>query len=374
MDRRTTLAETAIAGGRQFVGMEHVDPATGEIGNGTGSRTGEGKGQAFLFDERHVLFGKLRPYLRKIALPRRGGCSSTELVPLLPDPQKLHRDYLFHWVRRDQVIAALMAKNTGARMPRADMAVLMDLPIPLPPLEEQRRIVAVLDRAAAIRRRADAARTQARALIPALFLDLFGDPATNPKGWPTSSVGSILDSASYGTSQKASDNGVGIAVIRMGNVTTDGQMDTGDLKHIELSEAEREKTELLPGDLLFNRTNSKELVGKTGLWDGRFEAVAASYFIRLRVNRQLIAPTYLWAYFNSAYMKRVLFGTARGAIGQANINTKELRAFPLAMPPLPLQTAFAEQVARIESVASALDAAAAKAEALAAALSAEVFG
>ena len=69
-------------------------------------------------------------------------------------------------------------------MPRADMSVLLGMVIPLPPLDEQRRIAEVLDRAAEIRRRADATRTKARALIPALFLDTFGDPATNPNGWP----------------------------------------------------------------------------------------------------------------------------------------------------------------------------------------------
>ncbi len=254
------------------------------------------------------------------------------------------------------------------------MAALLDMAIPLPPLDEQRRIVGLLDRAAEIRRRADAARAKARAIIPALFLDMFGDPATNPKGWPVTMVGDVLDSASYGTSQKASDAGDGLPVIRMGNVTMNGQLDTTGLKYIELTEAEREKAELLAGDLLFNRTNSKELVGKTGLWDGRFDAVAASYFIRLRVNRERIVPAYLWAFFNTSHMKRVLFQTARGAIGQANINAKELRAFPVATPSLPLQTAFAEQVHRLDSLARHLDAAAAKAEAMAAGLSAEVFG
>ncbi len=253
-------------------------------------------------------------------------------------------------------------------------AQLKALEVPLPPLDEQRRIVGLLDRAAEIRRRTDAARGRARAIIPALFLDTFGDPATNPKGWPVVSVGEVLDSASYGTSQKASDTGAGLPVIRMGNVTMDGQLDTADLKYIELTEMEREKAELLEGDLLFNRTNSKELVGKTGLWDGRFDAVAASYFIRLRVNRERIVPAYLWAFFNTSHMKRVLFQTARGAIGQANINAKELRVFPVATPPLPLQKTFAEQAQRLEALARALDTACAKAEAMAAGLSAEVFG
>jgi type I restriction enzyme S subunit len=77
---------------------------------------------------------------------------------------------LFHWVRRGQVIDILMAKNTGARMPRADMSVLLSMSIHLPPLDEQRRIVGLLDRAVEIRRRADAARAKARAVIPALFV------------------------------------------------------------------------------------------------------------------------------------------------------------------------------------------------------------
>ena len=64
--------------------------------------------------------------------------------------------------------------------------------IPLPPLDEQRRIVGLLDRAAEIRRRADAARAKARAIIPALFLDTFGDPATNPKGWPVVTLGDTI--------------------------------------------------------------------------------------------------------------------------------------------------------------------------------------
>lgn len=285
--------------------------------------------------------------------------------------ERLDRDFLFHFLLSKRV--ALVAKSIGGAQPNISQTIIRDLSVPLPPLEEQRRIVGLLDRAAEIRRRADAARAKARAIIPALFLEVFGDPATNPKGWPMATVGDVLDSASYGTSQKASDTGDGLPVIRMGNVTMDGQLDTTDLKYIELTGAEREKAELLAGDLLFNRTNSKELVGKTGLWDGRFDAVSASYFIRLRVNRERIVPAYLWAFFNTSHMKRVLFQTARGAIGQANINAKELRAFPVAAPSLPLQTAFAEQARRLEATARALDTAAAKAEAMAAGLSAEVF-
>lgn len=284
----------------------------------------------------------------------------------------VYPEYLAYWFEwsRDRLVELA----SGATFKEINKSTLKRLEIPLPPLDEQRRIVGLLDRAAEIRRRADAARAKARAIIPALFLETFGDPATNPKGWPVATVGELLASATYGTSQKANDRATGIPIIRMGNVTTSGQLNTINLKHLEISGQEREKAELIEGDLLFNRTNSKELVGKTGLWDGRFEGVAASYFIRLRVDRASCNPTYLWAFFNSRHMKQVLFETARGAIGQANINAKELRAFRVPLAPLLLQKAFAEQTSRLQAVARQLDAAAAKSEAMTTALSAEVFG
>lgn len=294
----------------------------------------------------------------------------SHLATIIPDQRKVLPSYLFHWSQRYDPRSQAQVTS----LPSLPLSLIKAAKVPLPPLEEQRRVVGLLDRAAEIRRRADTARAKARAIIPALFLDMFGDPASNPKGWPTVTVGDLLESAAYGTSQKANDRGDGIPMIRMGNVTIGGQLDTIDLKHIDIVGQEREKAELIEGDLLFNRTNSKELVGKTGLWDGRFEAVAASYFIRLRVKRGLSNPSYLWAFFNTKYMKRALFETARGAIGQANINAKELRGFRVAAPPLDLQAAFAEQVQHLESLGRHLDAAAAKAEAIAAGLSAEVFG
>jgi len=324
-----------------------------------------------------VLLSKIVPHIRrawKVSVSNgHRQIASSEWITFRHDA--FLSDYIRHFLLTDQFHRQFMGTvaGVGGSLLRAQPKSVAKIGIPLPPLDEQRRIVGLLDRAAEIRRRADAARAKARAIIPALFLDTFGDPATNPKGWPVVTVGDLLESAAYGTSQKANDRGEGIPMIRMGNVTTGGQLDTIDLKHIAISGPEREKVELLEGDLLFNRTNSKELVGKTGLWDGRFEAVAASYFIRLRVKCDLSSPSYLWAFFNTRYMKRALFDTARGAIGQANINAKELRAFRVAVPPFDLQEAFAEHVQRLEALARHLDAIAAKAETMAAGLSAEVF-
>ncbi|KVQ55927.1 hypothetical protein WT23_30865 [Burkholderia territorii] len=228
-------------------------------------------------------------------------------------------------------------------MPRADMDFVLSLPIPLPALTEQRRIADLLSRAEGIVRLRREAQAKAQSIIPALFADIFGDPATNPKGWAVEALGDVLRAADYGSSTKASDAGAGLPLIRMGNVRYDGALDLTDLKYVELDPDEAERFRLRKGDILFNRTNSKELVGKTGLWDADLDAVVASYFIRLRVDERLVRPFYVWAYMNSRYMKRILFGTARGAIGQANINSKELKAFRLPLPTLQTQAEFEER-------------------------------
>jgi type I restriction enzyme S subunit len=262
-------------------------------------------------------------------------------------------------------------QTTGIR--NLEYKRFLSIGVPVPPLPEQRSIVDLLSRAEGIVRLRREAEKKAAELIPALFLGMFGDPATNPKGWPVATVGDVLDAAEYGSSSKASSDGAGLPMIRMGNVTYAGSLDLADLKYVDLPAAEVERYSLREGDVLFNRTNSKELVGKTGLWDGTRGAIVASYFIRLRVRRQVLSPHYLWAFMNTAHMKRVIFDTARGAIGQSNINSKELKAFPLPVPPLVLQQQFALRCADVSGLATQQSTATAKAQAAFDALLAQVF-
>ena len=377
MDRRTTAASEALGRGLEFVGMEHIDPETGQITLGQGSRTGEGKGQAFLFDDRHVLFGKLRPYLRKIALPCRPGCASTELVPLLPDTSRLDRGYLFHWVRRQAVIDMLMAKNTGARMPRADMSVLLDMPIPLPPLEEQRRIVGLLDRAAEIRRRADTARAKARAIIPALFLDMFGDPA---KDWPETTIEDILAKQAnairtgpFGSQLKHSEfTDEGVPVLGIDNVV-DNEFKWAKPRHLPREKYEVFKRfRVFPGDVIVTimGTTGRVAVAPADLP----ECMNTKHLCAFTLDRSLAHPRFVQgALLFDPSVRAQARGKANGQIMEG-WNMGIVRSMRLRLPPLPLQTAFAEQTQRLEATARALDSAATKAEAMAAALSAEVFG
>lgn len=169
MDRHGLQADDPIASELPFVGVENVESTTGTFNFDNGSRVGNQRSTTFRFDERHVLYAKLRPYLNKVATPGFAGRCSTELVPLLPRVG-VDREFLAYLLRRQETVDYVMASVTGARMPRTDMNALMSLPMPLPPLDEQRRIVGILNQAAKIERLRKQAQERLREFIPALFI------------------------------------------------------------------------------------------------------------------------------------------------------------------------------------------------------------
>lgn len=287
------------------------------------------------------------------------------------DNKILDRSFLYYALKNSTHSAEASHAVLGKVLNKSKVE---NISIPVPPPDEQRRIVDILNRAERIRRLRDAAAAKRRELIPALFLKMFGDPIENPMGWDVQPLGKALRACDYGSSTKASETGEGLPLIRMCNVDVQGHLDTSDLKYVDLSGSDNVKYGLESGDIIFNRTNSKDLVGKTGIWDGRFSAVLASYFIRIRVNRDMVTPLFVWAYFNTPAMKRKLFATARGAIGQANINAKELKAFPLPLPPPTKQQQFGDLVESIIAGGAVAHTAATTATALGAALTSRLFG
>jgi type I restriction enzyme S subunit len=238
----------------------------------------------------------------------------------------------------------------GATMQHVNRNEFLNTKIYLPPLPEQRRIAAILDKADALRAKRRAALKKLDELTQSIFLDMFGDPATNPKGWPIRSIGDLLESASYGTSKKSEASGE-LAVLRMNNITPTGEIDLSDLKYMNLEKREWERYLVQRGDILFNRTNSPELVGKTAIFRGEKPMAYAGYLIRLRVNDEN-DPEYLAAFLNTAYSKRLLRGMCKSIIGMANINATEVQAIRVPRPPGDLQREFARRVLSVEQLKS----------------------
>jgi type I restriction enzyme S subunit len=127
-----------------YVGLENIESGTGRFLGATDAASV--KSATFRFSPEHVLYGRLRPYLNKVLLPDFEGHCSTEIFPVKPSPE-VSREYLFHWLSMDATVKSIDATSTGARMPRANMNAVLELELPVPPLPEQRRIVAILEEA-----------------------------------------------------------------------------------------------------------------------------------------------------------------------------------------------------------------------------------
>ena len=255
-------------------------------------------------------------------------------------------------------------------------AQLKALKVPLPPLEDQRRIVGLLDRAAEIRRRADAARAKARAIIPALFLDMFGDPATNPKGWPALTLGdALLSGPQNGLYRPASDYGEGTRILRIDSFDDGSISDQRSLKRLRIDGASIEKFGLREGDIVVNRVNSPPQLGKSVVIPELEEpTIFESNMMRMRMNSDLLISPVIGAMLQLASVRHALVRNAKHAINQSSINQGDVMGVPVFAPPITVQATFAEQAKRLEANARALAVAAVKADDMAAALSAKVFG
>ena len=172
-------------------------------------------------------------------------------------------------------------------------------------------------------------------LIKARFVEMFGAYPQNPMGWEICTIRDIVTDVRYGSSRPAVDGGK-YPYLRMNNITYDGELDLSDIKCIDVPDNELDKCTVRRGDVLFNRTNSKELVGKTCVYNRDEMMVLAGFVIRVRVNNRIL-PEFLSAFLNTDFSKQMLLGMCKTAIGQANINARELQDIRLYLPPVELQ-------------------------------------
>lgn len=264
----------------------------------------------------------------------------------------------------------LQNKTTGIR--NLQVRLYLDLSIPLPPLEIQRHIAAVLDKVSDLIAKRRQQLDKLDELVKARFVEMFGVYPANPMGWEIGTIRDIVTEVRYGSSRPAVDGGK-YPYLRMNNITYGGELDLSDTKRIDIPDNELEKCTVRRGDVLFNRTNSKELVGKTCVYDRDEMMVLAGFVIRIRVTDRVL-PEFLSAFLNTDFSKQMLFGMCKTAIGQANINAKELQSIGLYLPPVELQRGFVQFKKGNEKSKLAIQKGMEKLETLKKALMQEYFG
>ncbi len=153
----------------------------------------------------------------------------------------------------------------------------------------------------------------------------------------------------YGISQKMNTEPIGYKIFRMNEIIKSKMVDRGNMKYVDISEAEFEKFKLYKGDILFNRTNSIELVGKTGIFDLDGDYCFASYLIRLKINLEQANPFFLNLIMNSNHFQETAKGKATKSINQSNINATKLKSIEIPLPSLATQNDIVSEIKQIES-------------------------
>ena len=216
----------------------------------------------------------------------------------------------------------------------------------VPPRAEQERIATWLTAAMAEAEQARAAaraRLAAATALPASFVrQLFESPGA--REWPLSPLRELLEeNGQYGTSVRSNKDERGIAVLGMPHIRP-GRIRWENVAHADLSAEEVVKYRLKSGDILFNRTNSAELVGKTAIFDGFRDACFASYLIRFRARRDRVEPAFICAYINSGPGRAFVERHMARAVGQVNISASTMHRMPIPCPSLEVQREILEAV------------------------------
>jgi type I restriction enzyme, S subunit len=303
-----------------------------------------------LINENDVLVSTVRPNLNAIAkVPRylHNSIASTGFCVLRPD-RDTSSSYLYHFCRSQTFIEFLLSRATGAGYPAVTDGDVFDAQIPFPPLTQQKKVAHRLEQADRLRRLRAYALEVSDRYLQGVFLEMFGDPETNQKGWNVFTLDDLNASFKYGTSEKSNDDVTGTPILRIPNVLN-RSIDIDDMKYTHLSEKELGRLKLSQGDILFVRTNGNpEYVGRCTVFDLPEKYAFASYLIRARIDQKVVNPWYLESYLQQESGRKKMRPYIRTTAGQSNISIEGLGQIPVPLPPLSLQSHFASIVQKHE--------------------------
>lgn len=363
-----------------FVPMAAVSELSGTIQTRSTRRFAEVRKGYTPFQNNDVLFAKITPCMEngKAAIARdlvHGyGFGSTEFHVLRASENVLP-EWLHFFVRQATFRHEAKRNFTGTggqqRVPATFVANTL---IPLPPLPEQRRIVDLLTRAEGIVRLRREAAAKAAELIPAIFIDMFGDPAMNPKGWPVVALGDLLaEPPTLGTMKRPSLEPQPWLDLRVANIQG-GRLQLADKKWLDLTTEEVARFQLRADDIILARAiGSLDHLGKAVVVNPDGPWTFDSHLMRVRVNKSKILPKVLTTFLETASGRREFLSRTRRSAVQFNINGKELRLLKLPLPAIDLQAVFVQRFEQVSSIARQQTDALAQAQATFNALLAQAF-
>ncbi|EPF21916.1 restriction endonuclease subunit S [Microcystis aeruginosa] len=272
--------------------------------------------------------------LGKVALvPKRYNDSNinAQLVLLRPNPHKIDPLYLLYCFEGDRVKGQISQLQTGTALKQLPVGNLKRIKIPLPPLEEQRRIAAILDKADGVRRKRKEAIRLTEELLKSTFLEMFGDPVTNPKGWEICELQNVCNRVTDGTHQPPNWADEGIPFLFVSNIVN-GEIDFKVSKHIT-EESWFELTSRCPieiNDILYTTVGS---YGNAALVRTKNRFCFQRHIAHIKPDSRSIEPEFLLGMMQSDWIRQQADKQARG-VAQKTLNLRELKKFTIFTPPI----------------------------------------
>jgi type I restriction enzyme S subunit len=234
---------------------------------------------------------------------------------------------------------------SGSAQPQITREGLTKVTVTIPPLQDQLQVVDLLTRAESIVRMRQVAEQKAKEIIPALFLDMFGHPARNPRGWRTTDLGNVVSGGPQNGLYKHADTyGSGTPILRIDGFYDGRVRPIAEWRRLRLEAAEFERFRLAEGDIVVNRVNSPEHLGKSALIPQLLEpAVYESNMMRLSVRRETVLPEFIIAFLQTGFARGALIKNAKHAINQSSINQADVKSVPIYLPPMSDQEIFSSR-------------------------------
>lgn len=358
--------------GAWLLNLDMVEQQTGRVIEYKYVGEDDLNGSIIQFDTENVLYSKLRPNLNKVVLPQKDGFSTSELLPLRPDARVLNRDYLAVFLRSDSFVTWAVSKTAGAKMPRLGTKDLMSAEIPVPTIEQQKKIAEKFKKLEQLISLRNQQLAKLDELVKARFVEMFGNIIRNDKSWPihnfsdiaSSRLGKMLDTkqqtGKYSYPYLANFN------VQWFNFNVD------NLNQMDFNEAEQKEFELRDGDLLVCEGGE---IGRCAVWHNEIQPCFFQKALhRVRCNRQLVQPDYLawWFKYNCNHGGFAEIAGAKATI--AHLPGIKLKQLQVALPPLSLQNEFAAFVERVDQQKQTVQQSLEKLELMKKALMQEYFG
>ena len=291
----------------------------------------------YIFDEPLVLLaedgGHFGDADKTIAYQVEGKCWVNNHAHVLRPKKDVDIRYICRHLERYDVTPFI----TGSTRGKLTKTAANNIPIALPPLEEQRRIAAILDKADGVRRKRKEAIRLTEELLRSTFLEMFGDPVTNPKGWEIVKLEKVSESISYGITASADFVPTATKMLRITDIQN-GEINWESVPFCSGDKKDIQKYSIVSGDIVFARTGAT--TGKSFLIRHCPEnTLFASYLIRVRPS-SLISPEYLAYFFKTEFYWKQIQQNSSGS-AQPGVNSSKLKELLIILPPIELQKGFA---------------------------------